>query len=264
MTLARRSRLAVALVALVSCKRAEPARATLTVFAAASLREAFTSAAREFERQNPSVSVTFSFAGSQELVTQIEHGARADVVACADLRTMQSLVSSQRVRAPAVFARNELVVVVANEGRALVRSFRDLPNATRVVIGAPEVPVGRYTQQVIDRASAQYGQEFRSRFDARVVSRELNVRQVLAKLTMGEAQAAIVYRTDAIAAGAQVAVVEIPAEFNVVGDYPIAVVTSSSAGAHAQRWVDFVRLGDGQRALRASGFLAPTGAEPAP
>jgi len=233
------------------------------VFAAVSLREAFTTAARDFERQNPSLSVVFSFAGSQELATQIEHGARADVVACADLRTMQPLVSSQRVRPPVVFARNALVVAVSSEGRGIVRTFRDLPDAQRIVIGAPEVPVGRYALLVIDRASAQYGQEFRSRFDARVASRELNVRQVLAKLTMGEAQAAIVYRTDAIAAGSQVTTVEIPAEFNVVADYPIAVVTSSTSAAAAQRWVEFVRAGDGQRALRASGFLAPTGAEPA-
>jgi molybdate transport system substrate-binding protein len=233
------------------------------VFAAASLREAFTTAARDFERQNTSLSVVFSFAGSQELATQIEHGARADVVACADLRTMQTLVSSQRVRPPVVFARNALVVAVSSEGRGIVRTFRDLPDAQRIVIGAPEVPVGRYALPVIDRASAQYGQEFRSRFDARVASRELNVRQVLAKLTMGEAQAVIVYRTDAIAAGSQVTTVEIPAEFNVVADYPIAVVTSSTRAVVAQRWVDFVRAGDGQRALRASGFLAPTGAEPA-
>lgn len=265
MSLPRRWLLVHSLVALacVGCTRPSNTTATLTVFAAASLRDAFTRAGRDFERAHPGVHVTFSFAGSQELVTQIEHGANADVIACADPRTMQTLSTARRVAAPLVFVRNELVVAVANEGRGLVRSFRDLPSASRIVIGAPEVPVGRYAALVIDRAAASFGEEFRSQFNAHVASRELNVRQVLAKLTLGEAQAAIVYRTDAIAAGAQVAVVEIPAAFNVVAEYPIAVVSTTSQRALAEQWVTFVRDGEGQRALRASGFLPPTGAEPA-
>lgn len=247
--------------ALVSgCKHPEPApgrEQALVVFAAASLRDAFTATAGEFKRLHPGVAVTFNFAGTQELRTQLEHGAVADVVASADPRHMDELVRASRASSSVVFARNELVVAVSRESAASLRTLADLPRANRIVIGVPEVPVGRYTSQILDRASASLGADFRARVEARVVSRELNVRQVLAKVSLGEAQAGIVYRTDAHAARERVAIVPIPREVNVVAEYPIALVSGAPHPALARAWIAFVLSARGQKLLGDAGFLPP-------
>lgn len=256
------------LASLTGCKRPEPSPAAredkLVVFAAASLREVFTAMGDDFKRAHPGVEVTFNFAGTQELRTQLEHGAAADVFASADQRHMDELARASRVSGPVVFARNEPVIVVAKESAASLRGLADLPSANRIVIGAPEVPIGRYTLQILDRASTTLGADFRSRVEARIVSRELNVRQVLTKVSLGEAQAGFVYRTDARAAQDQVSVVAIPPELNVIAEYPIAVVSGAAHPGLARAWVDFVLSADGQRALRNAGFLAPSGSNPPP
>lgn len=224
----------------------------MVVFAASSLRDAFTAIAVPFERVRPGVQVTFNFAGSQELAAQLEQGAPADVFAAADPQTMQRV---DRAQVPVVFARNALVLVVAREADDTVRTFAQLPSATRIVVGAPEVPVGRYTQQVLERAGA----EFRAKVEAKVVSRELNVRQVLTKVTLGEADVGIVYRSDAQAAGAAVTVVEIPPELNVLAQYPIAALEGAPHPALARGWLEAVRGPEGQQALTRAGFLAAEG-----
>ncbi|KYF96372.1 molybdenum ABC transporter substrate-binding protein [Sorangium cellulosum] len=255
--------LAACLVAMFGCGRSGPPSAPredrLAVFAAASLREVFTATGEDFERAHPGVEVTFNFAGTQELRTQLEHGAAADVFASADQRHMDELVKSGRAVGPVVFARNEPVLVVARESAGAIRGLADLPGAARIVIGAPEVPIGRYTLQILDRASASLGADFRARVEARVASRELNVRQVLAKVSLGEAQAGVVYRTDAQAAQDGVTVVAIPPEVNVIAEYPIAVVAGAAHPGLARAWVDLVRSEAGQSALRRAGFLAPSG-----
>jgi molybdate transport system substrate-binding protein len=227
----------------------------LVVFAAASLREVFTAMAEDFERSHPGVEVAFNFAGTQELRTQLEHGAAVDVFASADRAHMEALSVAHRVTTPRVFARNELVIVVAREAAPSIRSLGDLPSASRIVVGAPEVPIGRYTLQILDRASDTLGPEFRARVEANVVSRELNVRQVLTKVSLGEAQAGLVYRTDARTT-ANVGVVDIPAEMNVIAEYPIAVVTDAPHATLAREWVELVLSREGQRALESEGFLA--------
>jgi molybdate transport system substrate-binding protein len=246
---------------LVSCQRpvAPPAgEDKLVVFAATSLRDAFTTLSDEFGRTHPAVEVTLNFAGTQELRTQLEHGAPADVFASADQRHMDALVQAKRVWDPQIFARNEPVVVVGKvvgkEQAQIVTTFFDLPRAQRIVVGAPDVPIGRYTLQILDRASE--GTDFRARVLARVVSHELNVRQVLAKVALGEADAGIVYRTDAQAAGARVMTVTIPPAVNVMADYPIAVVTEGKSRRLAQAWIDLVMSAPGQAALRRAGFIA--------
>ena len=178
------------------------AERSLVVFAAASLREVFTELGREFERTHPGVEVTFNFAGSQELRAQIEHGAPADVLASADLRHMQELLKAALVEKPMGFCRNEPVVVVAPN--AALSSFEQLAQAKRLVIGAKEVPIGRYSEQILERSRRRFGEEFVARVRSKIVSRELNVRQVLAKVILGEADAGIVYRTDARSAAGDV------------------------------------------------------------
>jgi len=229
----------------------------LVVFAAASLREAFGPMATAFLQQNPGVDVRLHFAGTQELRTQLEHGAAADVFASADERHMAALEQAGQVMAPSVFARNEPVLVVASHLAGQVRSLGDLPNAERVGLGAEEVPIGRYTMQVLERAAGLYGANFRSLVQKKVVSREASVRQVLAKVSLGEADAAIVYRTDAQAAQGKVAVVQIPPEINVMARYPLAVTVSAAQPLLAQQWLKFVLSKQGQQILQTAGFAPP-------
>jgi molybdate transport system substrate-binding protein len=199
----------------------------------------------------------FNFAGTQELRTQLEHGARADVFASADLKHANGLLESKRILAPVSFARNEPVVVVPIEAKPGLRAFADLPSVTKLVIGTPEVPIGRYTLQILDRASRQLGADFRSRVEAKVASRELNVRQVVAKISLGEADAGIVYRTDANAARDKVRIVPIPADLNVIAEYPIAVVADAQQPELAVEWVNLLRSEAGRKVLLGAGFLAP-------
>ncbi len=231
----------------------------LVVFAAASLREAFTAIGDDLKRGRPGVEIVFNFAGTQELRAQLQHGAGADVFASADRRHMDELVAASEVASPTIFARNELVVVVAKDsGAAALENFADLPNASRIVIGAPEVPIGRYTSEILDRSAARFGADFRARVQAKVVSRELNVRQVLAKVSLGEAQAGFIYRTDAQQALDRVTVLPIPPEVNVIAEYPIAIVTKAAHPVLARAWVDKVLSDAGQRQLRNAGFLGPS------
>jgi molybdate transport system substrate-binding protein len=227
--------------------------AALLVFAASSLREAFTDLARLFERQNPGVSVELNLAGSQELRTQIENGAPADVFASADWKQMRALVSAKLSGPARVFARNEPVIAVPATNPAGIHALSDLDRARRIVVGAPEVPIGAYTLRILDAADRRYGAGFRARVEARIVSRELNVRQVLAKVTLGEAEAAIVYRTDAEATRG-VTVVQIPADLNAVAEYPIAALARTRHPALADAFVAMVLSPAGREALARHGF----------
>jgi molybdate transport system substrate-binding protein len=236
---------------------AEPAR-ELQVFAAASLRESFTALAASFERSHPGVKVRLNLAGSQELRTQIEQGARADLFASADVEQMARLRAQRMADAPLMFARNEPVIVVARGNTFGVKELRDLGRVKRLVVGAPEVPIGRYTQQILRRFALTGGKAAAAdakEINARVVSRELNVRQVLAKVVLGEADAGIVYRTDAATAAGKVEVVDIDPAANVIAEYPVARVTGARQPALALEWIMLLRSPEGQRQLAQAGFL---------
>ena len=226
----------------------------VTVFAAASLREAFAEMGKQFEQAHPGTKVVFNLAGSQELRTQVENGAPADVYASADQKHMQALVDGKLASGAKVFARNEPVVVVPKGNPAKIGAFKDLPQAKRIVIGVPEVPIGAYTLRILDAASKQYGSDFRTKVEAQVVSRELNVRQVLAKVTLGEADAAIVYRTDAATARGKVEAIPIPLDVNAVAEYPIAVLTHAKQPKLAAEFVSAVLSPGGQEVLARFGF----------
>jgi molybdate transport system substrate-binding protein len=257
--------LAAALLGLLACKGSEPqptaAEDKLVVFAATSLRDAFTAMSETFKSAHPSVEITFNFAGTQELRTQLEQGAAVDVFASADQRHMDELVKAGRAAEPVAFARNEPVIVVAKEAAQTIHGLADLPAASRLVIGTPDLPIGRYALQILDKASGSLGADYRAKVEAKVVSRELNVRQVLNKVKLGEAEAGFVYRTDALAAP-ELSVVAIPSELNVIAEYPIAVVSSAQHPQLARAWVDFVRSSAGQSALQHAGFLPPRAAGP--
>lgn len=246
-------RIAALILGIAFAARAEE---EVVVFAAASLRESFAEMGTLFEASHPGVKVRFNLAGSQELRTQIENGAPTDVFASADPKHMQALLAAKLALDPKVFARNEPVLVVPKGNPAGIKSLRDLPRAKRIVVGVPEVPIGAYTLRIIDAASKRYGDDFRSGVEARIVSRELNVRQVLAKVSLGEADAAVVYRTDAQAVGKSVEVIDIPAELNVVAEYPIAVLARAKARPLAKQFVDLVLSTRGREVLHRFGFRA--------
>lgn len=239
------------------CNAPTPANERLVVFAAASLREAFTAIGEEFERLHPDVEIAFNFAGTQELRRQLEQGARVDVFASADQRHMRELHGAGLVSDPVVFAYNEPVIIVAPQDTAFIQSIAGLPAAERLVIGVPEVPIGRYTLRVLERASESLGPSFADNVQARVVSREFNVRQVLMKVSLGEAQAGFVYRTDLAVAGEGVRVVAIPPETNVLAEYPIAVVVEAPHPLPARAWVDLVLSSAGRKALQDALFRVP-------
>jgi molybdate transport system substrate-binding protein len=236
---------------------AAPREEKLVILAAASLRDVFTTLGAQFERAHPGVHVMFNFAGSQELRTQLEHGAPADVFASADTSHMDALVTAGRAVKPVIFARNEPVIVVAPESARTVRGIYDLPSLERIVVGAEEVPIGRYTSKILDNACRSSGADFRARVEAKVVSRELNARQVLAKVQLGEAEAGFVYRTDANATGKGLGIVAIPPEMNVIAEYPLAVIENAAHPRLARAWVEWLLSPEGLAVLVRAGFIAP-------
>lgn len=252
---------------LLGCQRGEKSEAreekpaagesALVVFAATSLRDAFTLLRDDFRRAHPGTDVLLNFAGTQELRVQLEHGAPADVFASADQRHMRALSAAHRVFTPRVFARNETVLVVSSRASTTISGLVDLPAASRLVLGAREVPIGQYSLELLDKASLMLGDDFRSRVEAKVVSRELNVRQVLAKVALGEADAGIVYRSDVHAPPEGVRVVAVPPALTVFAEYPIAVVQRSPREPLANAWVSLVLSAEGRARLGASGFLPP-------
>jgi molybdate transport system substrate-binding protein len=251
------SRLAAVAVLAALALQAPPARAAddLIVFEAASLKDAFAAVAARFQADHPGTKVVANAAGSQELRAQIEHGAPADLFASADRRHMDALAAAKLVEAPAVFACNQLVVVT-RPGLDDVKTLGDLPRAQRVVVGAPEVPVGAYTAKMLESSARLYGPDFRRRVEDRVVSRELNVRQVLSKVLMGEADAAIVYASDAVAARGKLHVLPIPTALNPIAEYPVAVVRGTHHTQLARAFIDLLRSPTGAAALRDAGFIA--------
>lgn len=230
----------------------------LTVFAASSLTDVFEEIGAAFEKSNPGVTVQFNFAGSQQLGLQLNQGARADVFATADLKSME-VIKELQSKSPQVFAHNRLVVIVPAANPAQVRELHDLAKAhLKLVVAAASVPVGYYTLQVLDKASADpsFGALYKANVLKNVVSLETNVRQVVTKVSLGEADAGIVYATDA-ATAKNVAVIGVPESFNVIADYPLVVLNNAPQPQLAQAFVDLLLAPDGQAVLKKYGFVLP-------
>lgn len=232
---------------------------TLNIFAAASLTDAFTEIGRNFEAANPGVTVTFNFAGSQALRTQIEEGAPADIFASANEAEMDTLVTGSLVMqdTPRVFLRNKLVVILPADNPAGLATLEDLAKpGIKLVLAAEEVPVGKYSRQALDAMNDQFGADFKDKVLANVVSNEDNVKQVVAKVQLGEADAGIVYTSDAVAAP-ELKTIEIPAELNVIASYPIAPLAKSENIDVAKAFCDYVLSAEGQSVLVKWGFAPP-------
>jgi molybdate transport system substrate-binding protein len=228
----------------------------LTVFAAASLTEAFDALRPEFERAHPGVTLQLSFGASSTLRAQIEQGAPADLFASADYEQMQPLVAQRLVLPPRTFARNRLTVAVPLSNPGKVRTVQDLARpGLRLVSTAEQVPIGRYTQQVLEKLSHTHGfpSDFANRVNANVLSREANVRAVLVKIELGEADAAIVYETDA-RSSPRVRPIPIPPSANNTAAYPIAILTNTPNRPAATAFVRFLLSKRGRAILKRHGF----------
>jgi molybdate transport system substrate-binding protein len=219
------------------------------VFAAASLADAFTEIGDAFTAANPDAKATFSFDASSALVQQITEGAPADVFASADAANMDKLTDAGlNGGEPVVFATNLLAIIVAPDNPLGITGVADLASTDiKTVVCAEEVPCGRYARQIFDNAGVA----------VTPVSFEQNVRAVVTKVTAGEADAGIVYVTDITAAGDAAAMVEIPADINVLAEYPIATVEDAANAEVGQAFIEFVLGPEGQAILSEHGFGAP-------
>ncbi len=225
-----------------------PLTGSLTVFAAASLTEAFNDAKTTLQSAHTGLSVTYSFAGSQALVTQVQNGAPADVIATADRATMQKLVTAGLVDTPKTLVRNKLEIVVAPGNPKHLTGLTDFARTDlKVILEDPSVPAGKYGRQALQAQGVT----------ATPVSLPLDVKSELLAVEQGNADVGIVYVTDVSSAGSAVTGVPIPDGQNVIATYPIAVVKATSHTAAAQAFVDGMVTGTGQQALLARGFLAP-------
>jgi molybdate transport system substrate-binding protein len=227
----------------------------LTVLAAASLTDAFTKIGDDLHRKYPGIASTFSFAGSPTLVTQIQQGAPADIFASADQANMQKVVGGGFASGtPSVFAHNKLEIAVQAGNPKHVTSVNDLANsAIKVVVCAPGVPCGTYSTTTFGKAG----------ITVKPVSQEPDVKSVLAKVSLGEADAGVVYVTDVKAAktsGSQVDGVVIPDNLNTTAEYPIAELKTTQSDAAAKVFVDYVLSDEGQKTLESFGFMSKTAA----
>jgi molybdate transport system substrate-binding protein len=230
---------------------------SITVFAASSLTDAFNELGEAFKAANPDVDIEFSFAASSALATQINEGAPADVFAAADGAQMRVVMDSGKGEGePVIFATNSPVVVVP-AGATTVATFEDLARpGIALVLAGPEVPIGRYARELLQKASEAGGirADFSDRVLANLRSDEANVRAVLTKVQLGEADAGIVYQTDAATAAGDVDVIEIPGQYNVVAQYPIVPLAESEDPEAAAAFVEFALSGEGQAILESNGF----------
>lgn len=232
----------------------------LTVFAAASLTDAFERIGEDLAERNPGLTITYNFAGSQALATQLREGAAADVFASANEAQMATAIADGVIAGePAIFARNRLAIVLPADNPAGLDEPGDLgQTGLRLVLAQPEVPAGRYAREAICRMAADvvtYGDGVAERVAGNVVSEEEDVRDVLTKVRLGEADAGVVYASDARAAGNDVAVIEIPDAVNVHASYPIAAVANGDTDL-AAAFMGFVLGAEGQAVLADFGFEA--------
>jgi molybdate transport system substrate-binding protein len=222
---------------------------SLMVFAAASLKQSFTKLGEQFEADHPGSSVEFSFAGSSDLVTQLTQGAKADVFASADTKNMDKAAQANLLAgAPVNFASNVLTIAVAPGNPKGIKAIQDLTQpGLNVVVCAPQVPCGSATTKVEAAAGVKLNP----------VSEESSVTDVLNKVTSGQADAGLVYVTDARGSGGKVVGVDFPESAEAVNTYPIAVLTGAGNAALANEFVGYVTGAAGQKVLSQAGFGRP-------
>ncbi|UUY46423.1 molybdate ABC transporter substrate-binding protein [Streptomyces yangpuensis] len=221
-------------------------QANLTVLAASSLTYVFKAAGEAYEKSHPGTKVTFSFAGSQELAAQVKQGAPADALVTADTKTMDGLKAE--TGEAKIIAKNRLVIAAGKGNPFKIDELKDLGDTQlKVVLAAPEVPVGRYSRQILDA----------QKVEVKPVSQEPNVRAVLGKVEMGEADAGLVYKTDSAKSGDKVVTVDIPDAQNALASYPAATLKQSKNSEAAVAFVAWLSTPEAQKILQDAGFQQP-------
>ena len=236
---------------------------TLNVFAAASLTESFGAIAQQYQASHPTIKIVYNFNGSQILVQQITNGAKADIFASADTANMNKAIDAKAVSNPQTFARNKLAVIIPASNPGNIVTLKDLARkGTKIVLAAPAVPAGKYSLQILDTMakSPDYGPTYESNVKANVVSQEDNVKAVVQKVQLGEADAGIVYRTDVtVNLTDKVKMIDIPDNFNVVATYPVAVTQSSTHPVEALTFIQYLLSAEGQTTLLRYHFITVSG-----
>ncbi|MFD0004441.1 molybdate ABC transporter substrate-binding protein [Streptomyces sp. NPDC127178] len=257
---------AAALLALSACSSSDDASSTtsdssasasssgklsgeVTVFAAASLKESFTTLGKEFEKQHPGTKVTFSFGGSDSLAASITGGAPADVFASASPKTMKIVTDAGDASGtPSAFVRNELEIATLPGNPDKIASLKDLTKSgLKVVLCDKEVPCGAATQKALEASDLKLTP----------VSYEQDVKAALTKVELKEADAAVVYKTDVHAAGDKVEGVEFPESDDAINDYPITLLKDAQNAEAAKAFITLVQSAEGRQVLTAAGFLKP-------
>jgi molybdate transport system substrate-binding protein len=221
----------------------------ITVFVAASLTESFDAMAKQFQKKYPDVEVRFSYDASSNLATQINQGAPADVFASADQDNLQKTIDSGAVTPPpVVLAKNRLEIAVEKGNPKKIKGLADLQKSGLVVVlCADQVPCGKYAAESLAKAGVSISP----------ASKEENAKATLSKVSIGEADASIVYVTDVKASKGTTSGVKITDKQNVIATYPMGVVKESQNATAAKAWVQFVKSKEGQKTLRKFGFLPP-------
>lgn len=251
---------AVTAVAAASTPTAAPLQGELTVFAAASLTDAFNEIGAEFQKANPGVTPKFNFAASSALRTQLEQGARADIFASADQIQMDNAKKAGVIEgAGQLFVKNKLVVIYPTGNPAGIKTVQDLANPTvKFVLTDKAVPIGAYARTALEKLAAdpQFGGDLDDKVLGNLRSEEANVRAVVTKVQLGEADAGIVYASDVTpSVSKDVQSILIPDQFNTIATYPIAVVKDGSNPTAARAFIEFVRGAMGQEILRRNNFI---------
>ncbi|MGH2506836.1 MAG: molybdate ABC transporter substrate-binding protein [Ktedonobacteraceae bacterium] len=232
---------------------------TLNVFAASSLTDSFNTIAMKYQQLHPNVTIKPVYNGSPTLEQQIANGAPADIFASADTINMQKASQAGLVGLSQIFVRNRLVVILPTSNPAHIATLKDLARSgVKIDLAAPVVPVGNYARQVIAKmaASSDYGPTYQSAVLTNIVSQEENVKAVVQKVELGEADAGIVYVTDVTPAdSSQVTEITIPDQFNIIAEYPIAVVKTSPHQSEAQSFLQYVLSTAGQAILKQDHFI---------
>ena len=241
------------LTAMPSSAHAVPlaqSKTTITVSAAASLNRAFTEIGKQFEKANPSIKVRFNFGSSSSLVSQIQSGAPTDVFAAADLASFDKLLASGNVvKSPRVFARNSMQLVVKSGNPLGIRTVNDLNKASTISLCAKTIPCGLYAAAVLSRHGVSLSESN--------ISRGIDATATLNAVSTGDADAALVYVTDAISARKLVTAIAIPASKNVKALYGIGVVRGGKNSQQSERFLAYVLSNSGQKILASFGFQAP-------
>ena len=234
---------------------------SLTIYAASSLTDAFEQLTAAFGKQYPDAEIVINFASSSTLAAQLIAGAPADVFASAAETQMSLVIDSQRIgeETVKVFARNQLALIVPADNPADIRAPQDLANENiLLVLAVAGTPIRTYANAMLTALNSKYGADFSQRVLGNLVSEESNVRQVTARVALGEADAALVYQTDVMGEiGEALTAIPVDPPFNQTASYPIAALSDSPSLAFAKLFIEFVLSDEGQMILRAYGFCSP-------